>query len=138
MSTTAPTDARLIAPTPPDTQGHTAGPWEWCYRVNENDENDGSVFWMKREGHAYCVAKAPRYQTEEQWAADAALIAAAPETAEERDRLKKHLQEILTAYETGALEMNSPEIDVGDPEIPPHPWHKEWMHITRAALKGDE
>jgi len=58
-------------------QTFTPGPWEWCYRTNEN-ENDGSVFWMKREGHAYCVAKAPRYQTKEQWAADARLIAASP------------------------------------------------------------
>lgn len=61
--------------------GHTPGPWEWTHRRDGN-ENDGSVFWMKHEGHAYCVAKAPRYQDKKQWAANATLIAAAPDMLE--------------------------------------------------------
>ena len=56
----------------------SAGPWKW--------------YWFKAEGEAACgvynednngtqrtICKAPRYQTREQWEADAKLIAAAPD-----------------------------------------------------------
>lgn len=44
------------------------------------------------------------------------------------------LIEIVGAVDSGNLEMNSTEIDVGDPDIPPHPWHEEWLHLVRALL----
>jgi hypothetical protein len=67
---------------------HTPAPWKWHWR---NDIAAGSVFSEPHEGHAYAVAMCPRYQSREQWAADASLIAAAPDliepwqAADERD-----------------------------------------------------
>ena len=61
--------------------GHTPGPWDWYWRGSDG-EADCGVYWEKYQGHAYSVCRAPRYQTEEQWAADARLIAAAPESHE--------------------------------------------------------
>ena len=46
------------------------------------------------------------------------------------------LIEIVGAIDSGNLEMNSTEIDVGDPDIPPHPWHEEWLHLVRAFLEA--
>lgn len=48
--------------------------------------------------------------------------------------LVKALEEIVKAYDSGNLEMRSPEI--GEPEngIPYHEWHEEWLHHARAAL----
>lgn len=57
-------------------------------------------------------------------------------TAEARSLLR----ELLAAYTSGALNMESQ--DVGDPMngIPLHPWHEEWIAGVREALgeKGDE
>ena len=55
----------------------TSGPWRWHWRFEEGVAT-GSVFSEPRPGHAYAVAMCPRYQSEDQWRADAALIAAAP------------------------------------------------------------
>lgn len=41
---------------------------------NPDDTNDGSLIIMRRPGHAYCVAKAPRYSTDEEWQYNAALL----------------------------------------------------------------
>ena len=57
---------------------HTPGPWQWYWRT-ENDETNCGVFWEKSKGQAWPVCRAPRYQTEEQWTADARLISAAPD-----------------------------------------------------------
>lgn len=56
----------------------TQGLWKWHWRF-ENGEANGSVYAEPREGHAYAVAICPRYQTKEQWEADAPVIAAAKE-----------------------------------------------------------
>lgn len=58
----------------------------------------------------------------------AKLIAAAPD-------LCAALQIFIDAYDLRAVELNSPEMD-GDHQnnIPPHPWHEEWLHQARAAL----
>jgi len=58
---------------------HTQGPWTWHNAKNDDGTHNGSVIYEKRPGMAYCVCKAPRYQTDDQWEADAALIAAAPD-----------------------------------------------------------
>ena len=48
--------------------------------------------------------------------------------------LATRLGELIDAVDTGNAEMNSVEIDTGDPDIQPHPWHEEWLHHARAAL----
>ncbi len=110
------------------TGKHTPGPWRIL-----NDGIDIANF----RGIGICrLCDVTGYNK-----ANAALIAAAPETAAERDSLKainaellKLLTELLKAYDEKALEMNSPEIDLGDPEIPPHPWHEEWISYARATI----
>lgn len=56
---------------------HAPGPWEWYWR-KENKEADCGVFYMRRPGHAYAIARCPRYEKREQWEANARLIVAAP------------------------------------------------------------
>ena len=48
------------------------------------------------------------------------------------------MRELVAAVDSGSLEMNSPEIggEDGDPGIPPHPWHEEWLYHTREALSA--
>ena len=58
---------------------HTPGPWVWYWR-NEDGEANCGVFWHERM--AYSVCRAPRYETQEQWEANARLIAAAPDLLE--------------------------------------------------------
>ncbi len=48
-------------------------------------------------------------------------------------RLAKILSDAIKAFDSGALEMNSPEIG-GDDDIPAHPWHEEWLHHAREAV----
>lgn len=55
--------------------------YKWVVTVpslNENDENEGSVYYMPYPGHAYCVAKAPRYISPEEWKTIGTLISEAP------------------------------------------------------------
>jgi hypothetical protein len=54
----------------------TRGDWKWHHRHGDHDI-PGTVFSELHPGHAYAVAVCPRYQTPEQWAADAPLLAAA-------------------------------------------------------------
>src|SRR3990167_985413 len=42
----------------------------------------------------------------------------------------------LKAYDEGVLKFDSQEIDLGDPDIRPHPWHEEWLYHAHAALAG--
>ncbi len=56
------------------------------------------------------------------------------QTAAQRDRLVKVLTNFIEAFDSGNLQIHSREIDPGDPEIPPHPWHEEWLSLARAAL----
>ena len=60
---------------------HTPGPWGWYWR-NEDGKANCGVFWQERKGMAYSVCRAPSYETQEQWEANAHLIAAAPELLE--------------------------------------------------------
>lgn len=45
----------------------------------------------------------------------------------------EQMKKLIEAVDSGNLQMNSPEIG-GHDDIPPHPWHEEWMHLTRQAL----
>ena len=93
---------------------HTAGEWA----VDETEPTN--VFIPgKYEGVVFVAYGGTK--------ANARLIAAAP-------KLLKRLSEMVDAIAKGAVELNSAEIDVGDPDIPPHPWHEEWAHNARAAI----
>ena len=50
-------------------------------RRADDGTNDGSIIIMRRPGHAYCIAKAPRYASDEEWRHNAELIASAIRTA---------------------------------------------------------
>jgi hypothetical protein len=67
---------------------HTQGPWDWHQSKNDDGTHNGSVIYLERPGMAHCVCKAPRYQTDEQWEADACLIAAAPDMLEALENLE--------------------------------------------------
>lgn len=43
------------------------------------------------------------------------------------------LKELIAAIDAGQLEMNSPEIDLGD-GTSPFRWHEEWLHHAKNAL----
>jgi len=57
---------------------HTDLPWKWHSRI-EDGLQTGSIYSEPRQGHAYSVAVAPKYQTPEQWKADAEFIIKAAE-----------------------------------------------------------
>lgn len=73
----------------------TKGPWKWHSRLEQDLHNPclkrqtGSVFSEPIKGHAYSVAIAPQYQTEERWKADAAAIV----------RWENHFDELVKALE---------------------------------------
>jgi hypothetical protein len=56
----------------------TQGPWKWHSRIEDLDGRGplqtGSIYAEPTKGHAYSVAVAPKYQTEQRWKADAAAI----------------------------------------------------------------
>src|SRR3990172_6978661 len=54
---------------------HMSEPWQWYWRT-ENNEADCGIFHEQTPGHAYAVARCPRYQSKEQWGADAGRIVA--------------------------------------------------------------
>ena len=43
-------------------------------RRSDDGRNDGSIIIQRYKGHAYCVAKAPQYASEEEWRHNADLI----------------------------------------------------------------
>ena len=44
---------------------------------NEDGTNNGSIYVERYTGHAYCIAKAPKYATDREWEHNAKLIIAA-------------------------------------------------------------
>ncbi len=50
-------------------------------RIADDGTNDGSIIVMRSPGHAYCIAKAPRYAGEDEWKQNAKLIISAIRTA---------------------------------------------------------
>lgn len=41
--------------------------WHWYWRVDDNGEADCGIFAQPRPGHAYAVARCPRYVQQPQW-----------------------------------------------------------------------
>ena len=60
---------------------HPGDKLEVVTRRADDGTNDGSLIIMRRPGMAYCIAKAPRYASDEEWQHNAALIADAIRTA---------------------------------------------------------
>ena len=60
---------------------HTKGPWNWNW-FQKDGLTDCGIFSDYCHGIRTSVARAPKFQTESQWRADACLIAAAPELLE--------------------------------------------------------
>ena len=60
---------------------HQGDKMEVVVRRADDGTNDGSIIVMRRPGHAYCLAKAPRYASDEEWEHNAALIVDAIRTA---------------------------------------------------------
>ena len=71
---------------------HTPGPWEFHGRINDDLTHDGSILADVASGRARCVAKAPRYESEVQWIANASLIATAPELLEALEDEVRHMR----------------------------------------------
>lgn len=61
---------------------HTPGPWTWYWRQDNGNEADCGVMSGAESGRARSVCRAPRYESEKQWEANARLISAAPELLE--------------------------------------------------------
>ena len=70
-------------------------PWTW-HPQSKDQAHTGSVYCLRRPGHAYAVAMQPRYQTDESWNADAAYIVLA---ANHRHKLVEALEFIRDGYE---------------------------------------
>jgi len=75
----------------------TPGKLHW-YWGHHNGEADCGVFAEERRGHAMAVMRCPRYQTKEQWEADATFMIRAWEN---HDALVEALQSLLSATGDG-------------------------------------
>ncbi len=114
-----------------DASTHTPGQWVVFDGYNPGiDAGDYTIIVFGERDDDYGINGA----TKGERLANARLIAAAPETAAERDRLVEVLRDAVKAFDNGAVQIKSAEIDVGDPDIPPHPWHEGWISLARAAI----
>ena len=48
----------------------------------------------------------------------------------------KMLSDFIEAFDAGQVELNSPEIQIGDEA--PHPWHEEWLALAREAVRENK
>lgn len=53
--------------------------WKSHWRTDENGNADCGIYFEPRPGHAYSICRAPKFITEEQWAAIASQITKVPE-----------------------------------------------------------
>ena len=53
---------------------HHGARLEVVVRRADDGTNDGSIVYFPYPGHAYCIAKAPRYASDEEWLHNATLI----------------------------------------------------------------
>jgi len=64
--------------------------WNWHWRKERGEDPDCGIFAMVREGHAYAVARCPRYMTKEDWAKYAHHICTLHNTAlDENERVQR-------------------------------------------------
>ena len=113
----------------------TRGPWKWHWRAGD-ESAPGSVYAEPHDGHVYAVAMMPRYQTEEQWEADASLIAAAPEMLEACEAALEYDAEI---QKHAAANAKDPKSWVGCEKL--DELYEKWISASRAAIakaKGGE
>ncbi len=70
---------------------HTPGPWEWYWRVNDDNlEADCGVLSDVKSGRARSICRCPRFEAEDQWRANARLIAAAPDLLAALKKIEEH------------------------------------------------
>lgn len=55
------------------TAEHSPLPWSW-HATSKDQAHTGSIYHLKRPGHAYAIAMQPRYVENDQFSADAAFI----------------------------------------------------------------
>jgi hypothetical protein len=58
---------------------------KYSIRRDDDGHNNGSIFVEPYEGHAYCIAKAPKYATDEEWKHNAKIIIAAVLSYNDKD-----------------------------------------------------
>ncbi len=58
---------------------YTPEPWKWYWKINEKLEAECGVYSENVTGQVISVCRAPRYESEKQWKANARLIASVPE-----------------------------------------------------------
>lgn len=67
-------------------------------RRADDGTNDGSIIVERRPGHVYCIAKAPRFASAEEWRYNASLIVSALSESEkikaENELLKATLRDV--------------------------------------------
>jgi hypothetical protein len=56
------------------------------------------------------------------------------EQCDRANKLESIVRLLLDAIDEGSVLLDSPEIG-GHDDIPPHPWHEEWIHNARAATE---
>ncbi len=56
---------------------YTPGPWKWGWKIDDRLEADCGVHSEHTRGQAVSICRAPRYEKEEQWKANARLICGA-------------------------------------------------------------
>lgn len=95
------------------SDAHTPTPWKYYWR-EEDGIADCGIFQEKRAGHAYSIARCPKYQSREQWEVNAAFIVRA---CNSHDKLVAALSSLLNGE--------------GD-------WTAERIAECRAALKAAE
>lgn len=83
---------------------HTPRPWKWYWKINDGLEADCGIYSEYTYGQAVSICRAPRYEKEEQWEANARLIASAPELLEEHKRWAKILGHIIVTFLQGNYE----------------------------------
>ena len=50
------------------------------------------------------------------------------------ERLRGRLTEFVEAYDKGYVEISSEKVSRNQ-DIPPHPWHEEWVYLAKEALE---
>jgi hypothetical protein len=84
---------------------HTRGLWKWNWKINDRLECECGIYSEYEEGQAVSICRAPRYEKEKQWEANALLITAAPD-------LLKACKEVANWAETASPIRLIQELDI--------------------------